>query len=103
MTYGFKESPAIIAGDNVIATALDGVVYTENNRLHVKGNKQHVVYTYDGSPVGWYARNHKTSDDIYLGEGASPTIELESLDVKNVDAWAEIIAADDADAASIEE
>ena len=33
--------------------------------------------------------------------GDERTIELESLDVKNVDAWAEIIAADDADAASI--
>lgn len=105
MTYGFKNTPIMprSSGDGLIATALDGVVYTENSRLHVKGNTAHYVYKPDGSPVGWYARNIKTCDDIYLGVGASPTIELENIDVKNVDAWTEIIAADDADAASIEE
>lgn len=90
MTYNFKATPAEIAGDNVVATALDGVIYTENNRVHVKSNTRHFVYKYDGSPVGWYMRNIKTGDDIYLGKTASPTIELESVEIKNTDVWAVI-------------
>ena len=46
MTYGFKNTPIVprSSGDGLIATALDGVVYTENSRLHVKGNTAHYVY-----------------------------------------------------------
>ena len=46
MTYGFKNTPIMprSSGDGLIATALDGVVYTENSRLHVKGNTAHYVY-----------------------------------------------------------
>ena len=89
MTYSFKETLSItqISGDGLIATALNGVVYTENSRLHVKGNKAHYIYKPEGSPVGWYARNIKTYDDIFLGVGASPTIELENIDVKNESMW----------------
>ena len=97
MTYGFKITPIMprSSGDVLIATALDGVVYTENSRLHVKGNTAHYVYKPDGSPAGWYARNIKTCDDIYLGVGASPTIVLENLDIKNTDMWAAIIYEDE--------
>lgn len=99
MTYGIKSTLNPIAGDKIVATALDGVVYTENNRVHVKGNTRHYVYKYDGSPVGWYARNIKTNDDVYLGDGACPTIELESVDIKDDATWGEIVQpdADDAD------
>lgn len=92
MTYGFKNAPTLpkMGGDGLIATALDGVVYTENSRLHVKGNTAHYVYKPDGSPAGWYARNIKTCDDIYLGAGASPTIELENIEVKNTSMWSAI-------------
>lgn len=39
MTYRFKTTPTVSnGGDGLIATALNGVVYTENSRLHVKGN-----------------------------------------------------------------
>ena len=92
MTYGFKSVPIMprSSGDVLIATALDGVAYTENSRLHVKGNKAHYVYKPDGSPAGWYARNIKTCDDIYLGVGASPTIELENIVIKNTSVWSAI-------------
>ncbi len=99
MTYSIKPKLNTIAGDKVVATALDGVVYAENNRVHVKGNTRHYVYKYDGSPVGWYARNIKTNDDVYLGEGACPTIEFESVDIKDAAAWGELLLPDDTDAA----
>lgn len=92
MTYGFKDIPIMprTVGDGLIATALDGVVYTENGRIHVKGNAAHYVYKPDGSPAGWYARNIKTCDDIYLGVGASPTVELENIVIKNTSVWSAI-------------
>lgn len=97
MTYGFKATPTVSnGGDGLIATALNGVVYTENSRLHVKGNAAHYVYKPEGSPVGWYARNIKTCDDIFLGAGASPTIELENVEVENEGMWAAIKQEDTA-------
>jgi hypothetical protein len=92
MTYGFKDIPLAprTLGDGLVATALDGVVYTENGRIHVKGNAAHYVFKPDGSPAGWYARNIKTCDDIYLGEGASPTIDFENVEVENEEMWAAI-------------
>ena len=100
MTYGFKNTPTMprSSGDGLIATALDGVVYTENSRLHVKGNAAHYVYKPDGSPTGWYARNIKTCDDIYLGVGASPTIDLENIVIKNASVWSAIKQEEPAEA-----
>lgn len=89
MTHFFKAIPANNNKDGIIATALNGVVYTENNRLHIKGS-HHYIYKFDGSPIGWYMRNPKTLDDIYIGKGASPTAELESLDIKDEEYWAAI-------------
>ena len=83
MTYNFKSNPPEVLSDLVIATATNGVVYTENNRLHIKNNKKHIFYKYDGQPVGWYQRNIKTLDDVFLGQSASPTIELETLNIKD--------------------
>lgn len=90
MTYFFKLNPTNNNKDSLIATALNGVIYTENNRLHIKG-KNHYLYKFDGSPIGWYMRNPKTLDDIYLGKGASPTAELETLVIKDNEYWLEII------------
>lgn len=87
----FNSKPIISNVDIVVATALNGVVYTENGRLHIKSNNRHYVYKFDGNPIGWYARNIKTLDDIYLGEGASPTIEFENIDIKNNDAWRSLL------------
>ena len=97
MTYFFTDTPIVAktTADVLIASALNGVVYTENGRLHIKGNKMHFIYEPDGSPVGWYARNIKTCDDIYLGVGASPTIELENVQVENADLWAAIQHVDE--------
>ena len=63
--------------------------------IYLSSNKMHFIYKPDGSPVGWYARNVKTLDDIFLGAGASPTIELESVDVENTDAWNALKQADE--------
>ena len=92
--YFFKAIPANNNKDGIIATALNGVVYTENNRLHIKGG-HHYIYKFDGSPIGWYMRNPKTLDDIYIGKGASPTAELESLDIKDEEYWATIMQVEE--------
>ena len=97
MIYGFKNTPITTktTADVLIASALNGVTYTENGRLHIKGNKMHFIYKPDGSPVGWYARNIKTLDDIYLGAGACPTIDFENVQVENADLWAAIQYVDE--------
>lgn len=91
MVYDFLDKPQENNADMLVATALNGEVYTENKRLHIKNNKQHYIYKFDGTPAGWYARNLKTSDDIYLGVGASPSIILENLKIKNNACWLGII------------
>lgn len=91
MTYAFLDKPQENNADMLVATALNGEVYTENKRLHIKNNKCHYIYKFDGSPVGWYRRNIKTSDDVFLGKGASPTIELENLTIKSNSCWLGII------------
>lgn len=90
MTYAFLDKPQENNADLLVATALNGEVYTENKRLHIKNNTCHYVYKFDGSPIGWYRRNLKTSEDIYLGVGASPTIELENIKIKQSDIWLKI-------------
>lgn len=90
MTYAFLDKPQENNTDLLVATALNGEVYTENKRLHIKNNICHYVYKFDGSPIGWYRRNLKTIDDIYLGFGASPTIVLENLEIKNKEMWEKI-------------
>lgn len=96
MTYGFKNTLIMprSSGDGLIASALNGVTYTENGRLHIKGNKMHFIYKPDGSPAGWYARNIKTLDDIYLGAGACPTIDFEDVQIENDDLWEAIQYSD---------
>lgn len=83
MTYQFKQTPPMPTGDIVVATALDGVIYTENNRLHIKCSDKHYIYKYDAVQIGWYVRHQKTFDDIYLGKGAAPSAQLETLEVKD--------------------
>lgn len=97
MTYTFKNSQTVPTFDKLIATALNGVVYTENGRLHIKGNKMHYIYKPNATPTGWYARNIKTLDDIFLGVGASPTIDFENVEVENEEMWAAIKQEDTAE------
>lgn len=102
MTYVFKENPILQTNDALIATALNGVVFIENGRLHVKGNKMYFIYKPSASPAGWYARNIKTLDDIYLGEGACPTSELENLTIINASAWENIKQEEQAESEAVE-
>ena len=44
MIYRFKNVINNLKSDLLIGSALNGVVYTENSRLHVKGNKMHFIY-----------------------------------------------------------
>ena len=94
MTYLFKSIVTNNNKDSLIATSLNGVVYTENNRLHIKDTRNHYIYKFDGSPIGWYMRNPKTLDDIYLGVGASPTAELESINIMDEEYWESILIVD---------
>ena len=103
MTYAFLDKPQENNTDLLVATALNGEVYTENKRIHIKNNTCHYVYKFDGSPTGWYRRNLKTSDDIFLGKGASPTIELENLKIKNNAVWLGIIQPEVKETQKVEE
>lgn len=87
MIYHLQSNLQKHTSDIIIATSLNGVVYSENSRLHVKTNTRHIIYKFDGTPIGWYSRNLKTCDDIYLGEEVEPIIELENLQVKNTIVW----------------
>ena len=91
MVYDFLDKPQENNTDTLVATALNGEVYTENKRLHVKNNTRHYIYKFNATPVGWYARNNKTNDDVYLGVGASPSIVFENLSIKNNAYWLGII------------
>ena len=78
MTKYFATTPAPIAGNNVIATADNGRVFTENNELHIETYERH------------YVINPDTSESHYLGEGASPTADFTNLAVADADIWATI-------------
>lgn len=90
MTKYFATTPAPIAGNNVIATADNGRVFTENNELHIETDERHYVYKHNIAPVGWYMVNPDTSESHYLGEGASPTADFTNLVVADADIWATI-------------
>lgn len=91
MVYDFLDKPQENNADLLVATALNGEVYTENKRIHIKNNTCHYVYKFDGTPSGWYARSLKTSDDIFLGNGACPSIVFENLKIKNNACWLGIV------------
>lgn len=94
MIYYFKETPPKVEGDKLIATALNGEAYVEDNNLHIKNATWHLIYKFDGLPTGWYARNVKTNNDVYLGSGACPSIDLEDLDVKDEEYFDSIFKMD---------
>lgn len=90
MTKYFVTVPAPIAGDTVIATADNGRVYSESNKLHIETTERHYVYKHNANPVGWYMINPETSEAHYLGEGASPTAEFVNLEISDAELWATI-------------
>lgn len=102
MTVGFKNKQTVRQTDEIVATALTGVVYTENGRLHVISNRRHLVFKPDASKPGWYSRNLKTSDDFFLGKYVSPTVDFESLKIKDQEYWDEIVLPEPDEARNVE-
>lgn len=87
--YYFKsEIKDIDNGDIFVSDNGNG--YVQNGELHITENNYHFVYKLDENVEGWYMRNSQTGEDIFLGDGASPTAEYESIDVKNQACWEEI-------------
>ncbi|MDR1093410.1 MAG: hypothetical protein LBL66_04605 [Clostridiales bacterium] len=74
-----------------IYEASGGRGYVENGELHLMSPQVHYVYKFEGSPAGWHMRNDRTKVDYYLGGGASPTVNLENIEVKDEAYWGEIV------------
>ncbi len=88
-TYHFKpEIESIKNGE--IFTANNGKGYVQNGELHITENSYHFVYKYGEKVKGWYMKNLETGEDIFLDNGASPTAEYETVDIKNQSAWDKI-------------
>lgn len=70
--------------DKLIYVAANGQGYFANNELHICGN-YHLVYKFSGENVGWYMKNPADNIDRYLGEGASPSVLIDGIDIKDED------------------
>ncbi|HRF69894.1 MAG TPA: hypothetical protein PKV66_00525 [Candidatus Pelethenecus sp.] len=92
MVYNFKSQLSKQMGDTIIAMSSNCTIYGENNCLHIKTNTRHIVFKFDGTPVGWYAYNLKNGNEIYLGDGASPTVEIDGLIIKNPEEFENILS-----------
>lgn len=93
MIYNFKTNINIdfINGkNNIIATTFNGMIYIENDMLHIVNSKIHYIYKFDNH-IGWHLRNNKTNVDCYLGKGASPTMNFEELEIKNAEILEDIL------------
>ena len=89
-TYHFKpEIEKIKNGE--IYSAKSGKGYVENGELHITENDYHFVYKFDENGKGWYMRNAETEEDVFLDNGASPTAEYETVEIKNQTSWDKII------------
>lgn len=86
----FANAPEKIEGENIVATADNGRVRTENGNLHVETETRHYIYKHNADPVGWYEENIETSEEYYLGEGASPTADFINLEINDTEAWEKI-------------
>ncbi len=91
MTKYFAVAPAPITGEKVIATADNGKVFAENNELHIETTERHYIYKFNADPVGWYMKNPETSEEHYVGEGASPTAAFENLAINDAETWDAIL------------
>lgn len=81
----FNFKPIIESGDaaeRLIYVASNGQGYFANNELHICGN-YHLVYKFSGENVGWYMKNPADNIDRYLGEGASPSVLIDGIDIKD--------------------
>lgn len=91
MIYNLKNKIEYPKQDKLIATALDGTIYIENGRLHVNNTSKHLIYKPSASLQGWYIRNHKTLDDVYVGRDAHPTVNLEEIYVLDEELWQSLL------------
>lgn len=83
--FSFSESPvAHSEGEKVIFTASNGQGYVKNDELHICGN-YHLVYKFAGEPIGWYMKNPEDNIDRYLGIGASPSVLIDDIEVKDAE------------------
>lgn len=89
-TYHFKPELDNIK-EGKIFTAESGEGYVKNGELHITENAYHFVYKFGAEPKGWYMHNAETEEDVYLDEGASPTAEYETVDIKSQAGWDAII------------
>lgn len=70
--------------EKIIYAASNGQGYIVNDELHICGN-YHLIYKFAGDPVGWYMKNPQDNVDRYLGLGASPSVLIKDIDVKDED------------------
>ena len=88
-TYFIVQNPPQTTPKEIF-TALDGRGYVQNDELHLISAQVHYIYIYDweGDPEGWYMENCPSCNRYYLGEGASPTINLTDIEILDEEYWA---------------
>lgn len=86
VTYQLIPTPKV-ADEQTIFSANNGQGYIKDGELHIIGGGHHFVYK-DGK---WYMKNPITQIDHYLGEGACPTVNLDSINVLNQEYWDALI------------
>ena len=94
MIYNFKSNFQINNSNNLIAIASNGSIYIQNYELHIENNDNHYIYKSYNKTVGWYIRNIDTQIDYYLGISATPIIDFENLDIKNIEILESILDDD---------
>lgn len=68
--------------EKLIYVASNGQGYIANDELHICGN-YHFIYKFTGNKVGWYMKNSQDNIDRYLGVGASPSVLISDIDIKD--------------------
>lgn len=89
-TYYLKPNISAPTEEKLIYVAQNGQGYFANNNLHIASDNSHFIYKFNAENIGWYMRNQYTSTDHFLGLGASPTIILQNIDVKDTEYWKSI-------------
>lgn len=89
-TFYLKPTISAPTTEKLIYVAQNGQGYFANNELHIANSDSQFIYKFKGENIGWYMRNQYTRTDYYLGYGASPTILLDNIDVKDIAYWESI-------------
>lgn len=101
-TFYLKPTISAPANEKLIFVARNGQGYFANKELHIANSDSQFIYKFEGENIGWYMRNQYTRTDYYLGFGASPTIMLENIDVKDIVYWESITYTHEQDVENIE-